>query len=188
MLVWMTLRHGRITSLLVSVSIAMLGCALTPSQELVLGPDLEAILSDTQTSQSTPTWKLVYSQEVEGEYSVRDFVPVNESADSWRTLLRIERSVKGPGSRSTEEQMDLQALEWSARCPGIAWDVLERFEDGVLYEWGVQGCLFEVDQHQITRIVDGEHTRWQVSFTRKGGSMPETLRRQWITRLGKLAP
>lgn len=184
MSVRITLRYGRITSLLLKLSLTVVGCALVPpSQELVLGPDLETILSDTQTSQPAPTWKLVYSQEVEGEYHVRDFVPVSESADSWRTLFRLERSVKGPKSLSAEEQMDLQAFEWSERCPGIAWNVLEKFEDGVLYEWDVQGCLFEVNQHQITRIVDGERARWQISVTRKGNSMPETVRRRWINWL-----
>jgi hypothetical protein len=128
-------------------------------------------------------WKEAYHAEVEW-LSTTEFVLPGDTITDWHELVTIQtkdrEKMKLPPVGSQVADLRGKML---ARCPAATWTELAADSSSVLYEWRISSCAGQDDQHELSRMFDGPHTRVRVAYTRKGGAMPDSIRTEWIERL-----
>ncbi|HHT9111624.1 MAG TPA: hypothetical protein ACFYDZ_10780, partial [Candidatus Brocadiaceae bacterium] len=68
-------------------------------------------------------------------------------------------------------------------CPGATvWNVIEKDENSILYEWQSKPCLGWPDQYEIAKIIYGKYNRFQLRYTTKVYQLPPDKRDEWIEK------
>jgi hypothetical protein len=93
-------------------------------------------------------------------------------------------------------------------CPGVVWNIVERKERAILYEWQISNCSLDraeretlakglgtfrpspkvelekltADQHVINLYIEGEWTIWRIGYTAKVKELSKEKRVEWIQR------
>lgn len=131
-----------------------------------------------------PAWKLVSSQEnEEKQISVMEFVPQGETTSDWTKLITVRNFGKKFFNSSPDRMMNELRERVERSCPGARWQVIERQDDGILYEWKVGDCPPYPPQHEIVRIIEAKDNIWRVAYTAKVGALSGAEREQWIAWL-----
>jgi hypothetical protein len=128
------------------------------------------------------------SSRTEGqEYLLMEWVLQGEKAAAWTELISAQafdkHQSKFPPPEAAMEQ--LKAV-MRLRCPETIWQVLERRDDSILYEWRTTPCAVQPMQHQIARIFDGVKNRYRLAYTAKVPELVPDLRQAWIKRFAAL--
>ena len=118
---------------------------------------------------SLPTdrkWITGYAQAVEGKYTITELVPEGETVQNWSELITIQNFA---GMSGTPENLfeQLKAIR-ERTCPGSTkWTLIEKDDRSILYEWRATPCAGYPDQHEISRIIDGNWNRFRIAYTAK---------------------
>lgn len=127
-------------------------------------------------------WTLV-SRATEPGVTFLEYVPPGETADAWSRFVLVQLfddddlPYPGSGPALTECRMMLDAT-----CPGAEWSVLRQTHDDALYEWRLEGCADEPDQHELGRVLRGRDAWARITVTVKG-RMDDATREEWLRRL-----
>ena len=173
---------------LVEILIMMLvvGCAMTTGREEGLMSVGGIILSDIKGSAYSRegAWQVALSKEVEGQYSIVEFVPKGETIDRWTRLYMEQNQRRTLTSPSDPEAMmaETKAL-MEKRCPGVVWKVIRKSDREILYEYYFEKCSGQSGQHEIARILYGQWNIWRLAYIQKGLPMDEQERLMWIEAL-----
>lgn len=129
-------------------------------------------------------WKLGHSESVRGKHSLDEFVPADESIDSWTRLFTQQNFARGKGMPAKPRDM-MNGLKQSMerRCPGVVWTVLREGPADLLYEFALVGCGGHPDQHEIARILFGRWNIWRLAYSEKTAAIDEQTRAKWIKAL-----
>jgi hypothetical protein len=130
-------------------------------------------------------WQVGYSVENRSERTTQ-FVPKGEKIDNWTRLVTLQTVKKSDVSaESIENTVNKKAKEMSARCPETVWNVIERGPNTntILYEFRVQNCPSNADQHEIARILDGKYNLFSIHYAAKVKTLPPEERDKWIKLL-----
>jgi len=124
-------------------------------------------------------WVLGFLEEKPGEFSITEFVPKGETVENWSELMTIQNFAKTRGS--PEEFFEgLKALR-EKRCPGsTTWNVINKDERSILYEWKAKPCAGFPEQHEISRIIDGKWNRFRIAYTAKVSEIPAETRDAFV--------
>ena len=125
-----------------------------------------------------PEWKTVFTAETR-KLTILEFVREGDDIDRWKELVTIEN--RGPHKSSPEKIFnDLKALR-EKECPGATeWNVIEKKESSVLYEWHANPCLGWPEQVEIARIISGTHDLFVLHYAAKVHALTADARAQWI--------
>lgn len=129
-------------------------------------------------------WTLALSA-ADAALSVREFVAPGESAEEWTRFVSIQvfssAHVPYPGTAPALEECR-DAL--TAVCPAATWSVLRESARDALFEWRIEGCGAEPDQHEVGRLIRGHRVWARITFTVKG-EMDAATREEWLRRLSE---
>jgi hypothetical protein len=132
-------------------------------------------------------WQVGHSVENRSERTTK-FVLKGEKIDNWTRLVTMQTFKKSAVSaESVETTVNRMAKQMSARCPETVWNVIERGPNTntILYEFRVQNCPPDPDQHEIARILDGKYNRFRIAYGAKVKTLPPEERDKWIKLLSK---
>ena len=90
------------------------------------------------------------------------------------------------GGPSPEDTLgSLKAIR-EKECPGVTkWNVIEKNENSILYEWQARPCRGWTDQHEIAKIIYGKYNRFFVHYVAKVYQLPPDTRAKWIKRFAE---
>ena len=130
-------------------------------------------------------WQVGHSAENRSERSM-EFVLKGEKIDNWTRLVTMQTFKKSAVSgESLETTVNKMAKQMSAQCPETVWNVIERGPNTILYEFRVQNCPPNADQHVIARVLDGKYNRFHIAYAAKVKTLPPEERDKWIKLLSK---
>jgi hypothetical protein len=133
--------------------VALSGCA-TPLETASL-----------HLSATDEKWKPAGGSERRGR-TLAEFVPQDESINSWSRLLTIQ-FIEQKGV-SPLVVMDQLRAAMQSRCPDSPWQVIQHDSTSVLYEWSIARCDNNPDEHEIARLLKGNDGIQRVAFTPQG--------------------
>ena len=178
-------------------SAGLLGCATAaPETDYLSMPPLG------------PGWKVARTREQPGVQRFREFVREGETLASWSETVTWHSIKKEPTSPPAETALNSQKAFLQELCPEIAWSVVKRQENAVVYEWRIADCKptrppleklargqgpfrpdpgvtlesFTVDQHAIALYIEGRWTVWRIVYTMKVRELVAAKRDEWIRR------
>jgi hypothetical protein len=126
-------------------------------------------------------WKAAHSGT--RNYAILEFVREGDDINSWKELVTIQSFGKSRGYRSPLETLDeLKALR-EKECPGVTqWNVIDKAERSILFEWHVTGCLGWPEQHEVSRILYGKRNVFVLHYAAKVHELTPDTRAEWIKR------
>jgi len=151
-------------------------------------------------------WKLGRQWEQREVQHLKEFVREGETLDNWTDLITWHALKKGSTPVPLETLLNSQREAIRAICPSLVWNIIERKERAVLYEWRISNCKpskaeleklakgqgairpdpkvvlekFTADQHAIDLYIEGEWTIWRISYTAKVKELAKEKRAEWI--------
>ena len=175
---------------------ALVGCATEPHREDWLFMNLGATKWKIAQQKQTAAWR------------VKELVPEGETLDNWTEQIYWLSFKKGSTSVPPETEVNRSREFIQAICPGVVWNVIERKEKVIVYEWRISNCKpgkaeletlakgrgqfqpdpkveiekFTGDQHVINLYIEGEWTIWRIGYTAKIKELSKEKRAEWIQR------
>lgn len=130
-------------------------------------------------------WKLANRAAVIGQYEILEFVRQGDDIKNWKELYSIHNYASSSwGGPSPEDTLNCFKANREKECPGATeWNVISKDDSSILYEWHAKPCLGWPDQHEIARILYGNHSRFLIRYTVKVYEMPHETREKWIRDL-----
>ena len=173
---------------------ALVGCATGKTEYLTMPP-----LGDG--------WKVARQRQSE-VLRVREFVREGETLDNWTEQIYWQSFKKGSTSVPPETEVNSSREYIQAICPGVVWNIIERKENVIVYEWQISNCnpgkveletlakghgrfrpdpkvdleKLTADQHVINLYIEGEWTIWRIGYTSKVKELSKEKRAEWIQR------
>lgn len=131
-------------------------------------------------------WVLGFEQEEAGEYFLLELVLKGETVHNWSELITIQNFANTKGSPEAFFE-GLKVLR-EKRCPGsTTWNVIDKDERSILYEWKAKPCAGFPEQHEISRIIDGKWNRFRIAYTAKASEIPAETRDAFIQSMSDAA-
>jgi hypothetical protein len=94
---------------------------------------------------------------------------------NWSELITIQNFANIKGSPHAFFE-GLKVLR-EKKCPGTTtWNVIDKDERSILYEWKAKPCAGFPEQHEISRIIDGKWNRFRIAYTAKVSEIPAKTR------------
>jgi hypothetical protein len=108
-------------------------------------------------------------------------VPKGETVDNYTKIFTdLSFSTAKTKFPTPEDHMKLLKESILRKCPNVAWNVIEKIGKDILYEWRIENCSANPDQHNIGRIFDGKYNRFQLMYMRKTKEFTAEERNQWL--------
>ena len=152
-------------------------------------------------------WKVAQQRQTQ-TWRAREFVREGETLENWTEQIYWQTFKKGPTSDSPETAVNKSWEFIRSICPGVEWNIVERKERAILYEWRIPSCSldeagreklakglgqfrpdpkvdpekFTADQHVINLYIEGEWTIWRIGYTAKVKELSQEKRTEWIRR------
>lgn len=131
-------------------------------------------------------WKYAGSKQGKGEWETNYYLPEGENVENWTrrfTFSSIRRSYSSPAS---PEAMMIGLKELKAtECSKGVWNIIQKGDTDLLYEYRVADCGRHLAQHKIARILYAKAHIWWITYTQKGSPMDEQERLKWIDTLSE---
>ena len=127
-------------------------------------------------------WVTGFAHEKPGDYKIVELVLEGETVHNWSELITIQNF--GNTRRSAHAFYEgLKALR-EKECPGTtSWNVIEKDERSILYEWRATPCAGYPEQHEVSRIIDGQWNRFRIAYTAKLSEIPAETRDAFVKSL-----
>jgi len=133
-----------------------------------------------------PDWKIGSSGEQPNAYSITEFIREGNVIENWHELLTIHKFVLTANFGPPEDMFNSLKNLREKECPGSTiWNVIQKDEKSILYEWQAKPCLGWPEQHEIARIIDGKYNRFLIRYAAKVYQLESNLRTKWIERFSQ---
>ncbi len=109
--------------------------------------------------------------------AIVEFIRPGQSINDWSELVTIQ-FLEGNRSAPIDLMSELRDT-MTQRCPNVVWVVLDERADSVLYEWVLQDCEGQDDQHEIARLLRGNDGLHRVAYTQKGPRLGSVTSAVW---------
>ena len=108
-----------------------------------------------------------------------EIFPLGQSIKNWTELITIQSlgKKKHPGPREAVDATRRMLVE---RCPNLMWNEIEAKGEDILYEWRIENCAAEADQHEVARYVATKSTVFRVAYTARTKQLSPEERQHWI--------
>jgi hypothetical protein len=127
-------------------------------------------------------WKVVQNTQTRA-YTIIEFVREGDTIDTWKELVTVQNFSKSRGYRSPSETLDELKATREKECPGVTqWNVIEKTERSILYEWHAKSCLGQPEQHELARVLYGEHNVFFLHYAVKAHELKSDTRAEWIKK------
>jgi len=127
-------------------------------------------------------WKIANSSEAR-HYVIMEFVRDGDRLDDWKELLTIQNFGRSSSMHSPEQELNDLRAKRESECPGVTeWNVIEKNEGSILYEWHAKSCLGQPDQSEMAKIIFGKHNIFWLHYAAKGREFSPDARAEWIKR------
>jgi hypothetical protein len=129
-----------------------------------------------------PEWKPAFDPHTR-KLTLLEFVHEGEDTNNWKELLSIQNvGSKGSGKFSLEAILDHIREHRDKVCPGATTEfkVIDQNESSILYEWQAKPCLGWPEQHEIGRMISGEHDWFFLHYAARGHELPANRRAELI--------
>ncbi len=134
--------------------------------------------------QMEPGWKVGNSAKGPNHSSIIEYIREGDDINNWRELVTIQSVRKSRAAPSSPDEMlkVLKAIR-EKDCPSSTeWNVIDKNENSILFEWQAKPCLGWPEQHEIEKIIDGKHSCFVLHYVAKVYQLPPDTRTQWIKR------
>ncbi|MGB6828907.1 MAG: hypothetical protein WBE41_12750 [Terracidiphilus sp.] len=126
-----------------------------------------------------PEWQVANHANA-GWNTILEYVRAGDDINRWKELVTIQKFI-GTKQSSPEQELNLLKALREKECPGITeWNVIEKDESSILYEWHAKSCQSWPEQHEIARILLGNKVKYFLRYTVKAFEMTQEARTQWI--------
>jgi hypothetical protein len=127
-----------------------------------------------------PDWTVGHHQEFPQERII-ELVTAGETVENWTRLLTIQDYNKAFIPAATADQMMSGVrARITAQCPNARWNVIQRTDTTVLYEFKIANCSAAPDQHEIAVFLSGRDNLFRIGYATKLNEMPAADRTKWI--------
>jgi hypothetical protein len=132
-------------------------------------------------------WKYAGSKQTRGEWVTNYYVPEGESVENWTrrfTFSDLRRSHSSPADPETMMNglKELKVMQ----CPKVVWNIIQKGDTDLLYEYHIADCGGHSAQHKIGRILYAKANIWWITYTQKGSPVDGRERQGWIEMLSDL--
>ena len=128
-------------------------------------------------------WDVGYAKDVRGQGNIVEYVKAPETINNWTKLITIQ-FLEGYKERP-RTVMDRLESSMRGRCPDVQWSVINETETTVLYEWKIEGCHGQDDQHEISKLLKGNDGVHRAAYAEKEASIDTVIRQRWVDWLSK---
>ena len=126
-------------------------------------------------------WQVGHDQQFDGGV-ITEWVPMGETVESWSKMFTSLNLAK-TDLPSAEDSMKLLRDRMAKRCPNVIWNVIEKNKQDILFEWRIENCSGNADQHNLQKILDGKWNQFHLMYVRKVKELPADEREQWLKGL-----
>ena len=126
-------------------------------------------------------WKVGYSEDVRGKGNIVEYIPSMENIESWSKMMTIQFA-EGVSVEPALYMGQLKA-KMQARCPNVAWSIIEEGKNHILYEWKISDCGNNPAQHEIAKIMKGNDGLHRFAYVEKTEDLSASSRKLWIDRI-----
>lgn len=123
-------------------------------------------------------WKRAFSAQTR-QATILEFIREGDDINHWEELVTIQNV--GSRKSSPEKLLDkLKALR-ETECPGATeWNVIQKDENSILYEWHANPCAGWPEQVEIARIMSGQRNSFFLHYAAKVHELTAETRALWI--------
>jgi hypothetical protein len=108
-----------------------------------------------------------------------EFIRKGDDINNWKELFTYQNFAKG--KQTPEEFLNKLKAAREKECPGATvWNVIEQNESSILYEWRAKPCLGWPEQHEVARIILGNHNLFVLHYVAKVPELAPDTRTKWI--------
>ncbi|CBE69331.1 MAG: hypothetical protein F9K13_12850 [Candidatus Methylomirabilis oxygeniifera] len=179
---------SRIVTYLMLLAVASCATKETFLSNGVVGREIIAsVLASNPEVDYKGAWKYAGSKQAKGEWVTDYYVPEGEGVEAWTrrfTFSNVRRSYSSPAS--PEAMMNALKESKVKQCPKVVWNIIQKSDADLLYEYHVADCDRNPVQHKIARILYAKANIWWITYTQKGPPMDEQERLRWIETLSEL--
>jgi hypothetical protein len=151
------------------------------SQGVVMATDKEVLRFKLGSE-----WKPAYSSAAKRS-TILEFIREGDDINSWKELVTYQ-NYERDGKASPEEMLNRLKANHERECPGTTeWNVIDKNESRVLYEWHAKPCLGWPEQSEIATIVVGRDNVFFLHYAAKVHELAPETREQWIKTLSAAA-
>ncbi len=136
---------------------------------------LEAIVA-----KKAPSWNVAFQKDFGvGRGTIREFLPKREKIKKWKHLATIQ-FIEGE-SLSPIEFMQTLKVKMTKRCKDTKWNIINETKYTITYEWSIDSCKKNKDQHEIARILQGNDGLHRIAYTEKKSEMDMNNKKIWLS-------
>jgi hypothetical protein len=129
-------------------------------------------------------WKVGSSSEGPNHSTIIEYIHEGDDINNWKELVTVQSFRKSRRAPSSPDEMLrlLKAIR-EKQCPGSTeWNVIDKNESSILYEWQAKPCLGWPEQHEIAKIIYGRYSYFVLHYTAKMYQLPADARTHWIKK------
>lgn len=157
------------------------------SNEVVAHEMMASALSRGQKADHEGAWKYAGSKQGKGEWVTNYYVPEGEDVTNWTRRFTFSDMRRRRSSPASPEAMMIGLKELKVKeCPTVVWNIIQKGDTDLLYEYHVADCGGHPTQHKIARILYAKANIWWITYTQKGSPMDEQERLRWTETLSEL--
>ena len=157
--------------------------AVAASLLLSAGAGAPAAEGEELHYQLSGDWNVAHSAQERGVV-LREFLHQGDDINNWKELFTYQNMGLGRGHRNPDEWLNHLKELREKECPGATeWNVIEKDEHSILYEWQARTCLGWPEQHEIARIIFGKYNLFILRYTAKVHKLEPDTRTEWINTL-----
>jgi hypothetical protein len=124
-------------------------------------------------------WKPASSSDTKRSV-ILEFVREGDDINNWKELVTYQNFGRD-GKESPEDRLNKLKAIREKECPGATeWNVIDKNESHILYEWHAKPCLGWPEQSEIATIVVGKHNLFTLHYAAKVHELAPDVRAKWI--------
>ncbi len=127
-------------------------------------------------------WKPAYSSNAKRS-TILEFIREGDDINRWKELVTYQNFGRH-GKASPEETLNRLKAAREQECPGATeWNVIDKNEGRIVYEWHAKPCLSWPEQSEIATIIVGKDNVFFLHYAAKVYELAPETREQWIKTL-----
>jgi len=133
-------------------------------------------------------WKLAATSGAPGGGTIMEFVREGDDVAHWKELVTMQDFRKSSAVKSPDATLEKLKVLHEKRCPGATeWNIIDKTEDNVLYEWHQKPCANQPEQSELVRVLYGKQNVFFLHYAVKSHDFPPEARTEWIKRFNEAA-
>src|SRR5258705_13953129 len=131
-------------------------------------------------------WNPAYSSD-KNRSEIMEFIREGDDLNNWKELVTYQ-NFERHGKSSPEEILNKLKANREKECPGATtWNVIDKSESRILYEWQAKRCLNWPEQSELATIIVGKDNLFLLHYAAKVHELAPDVRAQWIKRFSDAA-